>query len=564
MAFPEFAFGEPQSPVQKSRSRAIPAAKSQQAPVSANAPRPTAPVESVTARIRKRRRRRPSGLLIGGIIAAVVLGSAAGVFLVRRSGPVTAAPSGKAPLQENPAWVEQQRQLVTTNEDAAALSPTDGEPIPLNFFPFTPHLIFHVRPAELWKNDRQMNEFTATLSDLGIWLRQLIPAMTAFEAEEIAELTVGINFGARTSAPEVAAVVRLREVQQGGDLFRRLKGSIRTDLDANIVESGEWSYLIIDNQTFAVAPLSLSDALAAAKQYPADVPPDLEPLVRESDRNRLLTLLFDVRTIDIHREYVLIPPLQSIADQFVVWLGSGVETVSWSLHLQPHFFMETLLHHSNDSSPLKLQRSIQTQLNRLPDELLTAVRKMQPQSQGARQIIGRFPAMIKALQLGTTASSSPQFVRLVTILPASAAGNLAAGTLLTWNQSLLTDFSPVAESTAETTIPDRIADRLKMQVLIDFRNFPLQEAMAYIGEEIRTEIIIDGDALKAAGFTQNMNQTFNLGSVPAIKAFDAILAQYAGERDPMVIVVDEAAKKIILGTRSKAELDGLTIFNTKQ
>lgn len=521
--------------------------------------------ESVTKRIRPRRRRNPSGLMLLGIAAAVLLGTGLGGWLLRQQSQRKLAElASRPPAQVNAAWQQEQQDAEAANQQSAALSPTDGEPIPLQYIPFTPHLIFHLRPAELWQQNRQMAEFTATLSDLGVWLKQQIPAMTMFEPEEIAELTYAVNFGPRGSDPEVCAVVRLREPQPGGDLFRRFRGTVRPDLNADIQETAEHSYMLVDNQTFAVAPLALSSDLAAAKDYPAEVPVDFEALHAESDRRRLLTLLFDVQTLDIHREHVLMAPLQKIADQFVVWLGPQVETVSWSLHLQPHFFMETLLHPTTDSTPLRVQRSIQTHLESLPEDVYTAVQRMQPQSAGTRQIIGRFPAMLKALQLGTTADISARYVRLVTLLPAKAAGNLAAGTLLTWNQSLLTNFAePSPAAGAATALPEKIADRLKLPVLIDFRNFPLQEAMAYIGEEIKTEIIIDGDALKAAGFTQNMNQTFSLGTVPAITALDAILQQYAAERDPMVIIVDEPGRRIVLATKSAAEQAGQAIFNTK-
>ena len=101
-----------------------------------------------------------------------------------------------------------------------------------------------------------------------------------------------------------------------------------------------------------------------------------------------------------------------------------------------------------------------------------------------------------------------------------------------------------------------------MKVLIDFRRTPLQEAFGYIGESIKTEVTIDGDALKGAGFTQNMPQTFDLGTVTAQAALHEILLKYSKERDPLVLIVDEKAKKLILSTKVKAEADGLTAFDT--
>ena len=102
-----------------------------------------------------------------------------------------------------------------------------------------------------------------------------------------------------------------------------------------------------------------------------------------------------------------------------------------------------------------------------------------------------------------------------------------------------------------------------MNVLIDFRRTPLQEAFGFIGESIKTEVSIDGDALKGAGFTQNMPQTMDMGSVTALAAIDRILENYAKERDPLVLIVDEKQKKLILSTKTKSEADGLQPYDTK-
>ena len=108
-----------------------------------------------------------------------------------------------------------------------------------------------------------------------------------------------------------------------------------------------------------------------------------------------------------------------------------------------------------------------------------------------------------------------------------------------------------------------IAQRISRQIPVDFRNQPLQEAISYIAAETDIVISIDGDALKSAGFTQNMAQTFDLGRVPASAALDAILARYASERDPLVICTDPAADSLIVTTRLTAEKKGQSIFLPK-
>ena len=106
---------------------------------------------------------------------------------------------------------------------------------------------------------------------------------------------------------------------------------------------------------------------------------------------------------------------------------------------------------------------------------------------------------------------------------------------------------------------ESLAKRLRRQVLIDFRREPLQEALTYIGSEVQVSVVTDGDALKLAGFTQNMPQTHALGKVSAITAIDAILRQYGGK---MVIVLDETRQEIFLTTQDAALAQGLTVFDT--
>ncbi len=528
-------------------------------------PTAVAPVKTIakaTRPVRRSRRQSKSGMIVMAVTAIVVLGGGATAYFLKNRAESSSV--AKPAPAVNPAWEAKKVELAASNESATALSPTSGKNIPLDYIPFTPHVLCHLRPMEICKTKGKMGEFQAMLGDLGLWLKDQIKLRTRFDAEDIAELTFAINFGPRMSAPEVAVVVRLREPQTETELIKRFQGRLRPNADTEVYESSDYSFLRIDNQTFAAAPLSLSDELAQSRNDAALASPDMEPLLRQSDRQRHVTLLFDLKILDSHREDIFLTQLQKVVDKFVVWMGSEIETVSWSMHLEPNLFMETLLHNTSDSSVMKVQRHAQLQLSRMAEEMLWGVKKMRPSTVGARQMIGRFPAMLQALDVGTTTHVAPSCARLVTVMPQKAAANLAAGALLTWNQSLLTNFDEDSSLTmaADMKVPDTVVERLQMKVLVDFRNTPLQEAFAYIGESIKTEVSIDGKALQGAGFTQVMSQTYNLGTVTAQEALHTILKKYAAERDPLVLIVDETNKKLMLSTKVKAATDGLTVFDT--
>lgn len=510
---------------------------------------------------KKRRRGNRVGIIAMAITAIVVAAGGYGAYVINQQ----KTQQVKKPAAVNQGWEAKKVELAASNETAEALSPTSGKPIPLDYLPFTPHLICHLRPAELWrKSDRTTVEFQAILGDLGTWLQDQIRARTHFEPEDIEELTIAVNFGPRMSVPDVAVVVRLKEAQTKSNFLKQFKGQRNGESKAEIYETSDYSFMLIDDRTFAAAPVGLTQDLELSRNDAALASPDMEPLLQASDRERHASLIFDLKILDSHREDIFMAQMQKVVDKFVVWMGNEIETVSWSMHLDPNFYMETLLHNSSDSSVMKVQRHAQLQFSKLAEEMLAGVERMKPTTMGSRQMIGRFPAMLQALDVGTTAHVAPSFARLVTVLPKQASVNLAAGALLTWNQSLITNFDDektVAKSDT-IVIPDKLVDRLQLKVLIDFRRTPLQEAFGYIGESIKTEVSIDGDALKGAGFTQNMPQTLDLKTVTAQAALHAILQKYAKERDPLVLIVDEKAKKLILSTKVKAEADGLTTFDT--
>jgi hypothetical protein len=194
---------------------------------------------------------------------------------------------------------------------------------------------------------------------------------------------------------------------------------------------------------------------------------------------------------------------------------------------------------------------------------------MRPATQGFQALIGRFPAMIEAYRQATIPSTDTRHVRLTTVLPRKAAPNLALGTLLTWDLSTQTDFStavaPTAVAAANVIVPDKVEDRLKQLTLDgEFGDIPLQEVLAYIANETQTQIEMDGNALKDAGFTKNIKIKMNLGRVSGLEAIKQIVS-YERCRPPvpekqMCIVIDEAAKTVLFSTEFFAKEQGKTVY----
>ena len=432
--------------------------------------------------------------------------------------------------------------------------------IRMDYIPIVPQVLFHLRPNEFWSSAGDRRELLASLGDLGRWFDNMVYDFTGFRPEEMQELTLAVNFGSRTSEPDITAVVRLVQPAAGVEqLIERIQGQPLNGLNADVYEAGGRAFLFPDAGTIVVAGRDLAEDLADSRTIPAVPTIEMETLLRRSERTRHATLLFDLQQLDVHRRTVLIEQLQSLADEVVLWFGSPARMVALSVQLTPHLTILTDVTHTAESSTRHLNRHLQSQLEKLPVRLTDRVRSLHPATRGRRRLVARFPAMMEAARLGTETETFAAGVRLRTLLPKKAAANLAAAATITWDETV----RPVRRMPPVAISPDRsektVAEKLRALVEAEFRREPLEDAVKFIASEVEVTLRIDGDALQRSGFTRNMPQTHNLGSVPAVQALDAILNQYDGQ---MVIVLEEDTGTIVLTTRSVAEESGLTVFDT--
>lgn len=119
------------------------------------------------------------------------------------------------------------------------------------------------------------------------------------------------------------------------------------------------------------------------------------------------------------------------------------------------------------------------------------------------------------------------------------------------------------EDQTKTSDPEgSVVAKLKSEFEFEFENIPLQDALKFIAEKCDVEIAIDGEALKASGFTKNMELNLALAKVSGLEAIEAILKKYEKEGGPqaMVLVIQENEKKALLTTGEFAKKNDLTPF----
>ena len=150
---------------------------------------------------------------------------------------------------------------------------------------------------------------------------------------------------------------------------------------------------------------------------------------------------------------------------------------------------EVFVRNKLSRTPPKLQADLKQKLARLPAEILELVYMTHPKKIGEKKVIGRFPIMTKIVERSTTFDTAHRLVSMKVELPERAGPNLALGTLLTWNQTTLPDFGTSSKTAApvvaaaQANLPEKIADRLKKKITVEFRREFMYKAIEFVGEE---------------------------------------------------------------------------------
>ncbi len=511
----------------------------------------TAKAPLVPSQSRRSQKQKMAGIALGGVLGLVLVVVLIVATQIDRQPEVVKAAPKKQPPQVDQKLVADKSELEQNAEFAKKFAEENlgvkNEMLTFERIPAGARIIIHLRPAELWSDQPQFAYFRASLTaDVTKWMESAIKSTCLVEPKDIEDALICIIPGGRGEPPQFATRVKLTAPRKKSEFLTLFGGQRTDDYGDPVYIDSERAYLVEDDlQTFAVSPASLADEMARARgEIPTGTSDGIQSILLNTDKTRHATVVFEPLDVRIHQEFLVGENVRPVLKEFLDWLGGDVETAAWSMHLgSDRFYSQFLFRNGHDWTPLKLEREVAGKLDRLPQDLYAAVQMMRPKQVGSRKIIGRFPAMMKVYSLSTMAAIGDRLAQFTTVLPAKAAPNLALGTLLAWDESTRTDFTqkPPEPKSNEPKLPDLIVDRLKFDMDVDFRRRPLQDAFSDIGEATHVAFEIDGDALKAAGYTKNMAQTFNLGEVPATQAIKKILSQY----DKMCVCITDEDKNIV-------------------
>jgi len=518
-------------------------------------------------------------LVLGGVLLVSAIGL--GIYFATTQ-PVASRPapaSGTLLVEkkiERPVDPNQPYSRQLLQQDAELISefkPTSGQPIELYMMPSGINMLIHLRPAQLWSDNYNYKVLRSSLTDdVMSWMKSQITALCLRAPEQIEELTIGVLLGARGVPPQFCCVVHLKEPEKLSTLIDIFPGKYLYEIterpNLRIKVDDQRGYLIHDEKTYAICPVGMADELEYSIQTPNhDVSVGMSELLARTDRERLFTAVGDLRDLEIHLNALFPETARPFFHALSEWMGENIEMASWSAHPEPYFHSEIALRPVSTMEVATLDTVMKTKLEKLPELVWKELcAKMHPREMRFRNLIGRLPAMLQAFQESTVSRREKRCVFLTTVLPAKASPNLALATMFTIDEASRTSFETptiAANQASKPKLPETIAERLKMPVDAEFNRTPFEQAVTYLCGEIQAQVHVDGDALKDAGYTKNMPQTFNLGKVPMQRALFEIVNAYQEDGKEMVISIDEKTKTITILTKKFAEAKGLPIYPLK-
>lgn len=519
---------------------------------------------------RRSKLQRNVGIAIGGVLAAIAMGVV--IYFNNQPPPKQVKEVVQKAPERNESYETQKQELKDTytavNEETQQMFGTSGQPVTLMMVPTGANIIIHLKPAELWSDQPRFQEMRAASSSLLAWVEPKLNELVRFPLADIEEATLCITLVGKDMPPQVSAIVRMKNECKKSEFLDKFVASRNEAFGTPAALDGVYSnddtafVILKDRKTFSIGPVQWLEEMIQSVPYgnstasSQSAAPGIEEVLPLTDRDRQLTVVFNPGELRIYQKELFEESLHPFVNELADWFDVDTETVVWSMHLKDQKFLsQFLLRNAGEWSAQRLERDIERRLEQLPKEMYELVQYMEPEAMGPKMLIGRFPAMMKVFALGTYGALGDRVAQFTTVLSERAAPNLLAASLLTWDESTRTDFNKAAPPTNNPQLPATIAGRLQLKMEVDFRRRPLQEAFADIGEATKVTFEIDGDALKLAGYTKNMAQTFNLGVVPANDAIKKILSQY----DKMcVCLTDEAKKTVTVMTLEVAKAKGLT------
>ncbi len=524
-------------------------------------------LDGVGAAVRGPRKRRRSSLFVGGALIAGLVVLAGFLFLRGGDGNLTEASvqnlvtSEKVPETTLPEETVDDGQMLW-------ISPTAGTPISLRYVPLGTQLLLHVRVADLLSH----SEGEKVIAALGPWGLQALGAIEALIGARADEIETCLLCLHPNKSGELGVTLRCELVEAWEEnLGERFPGSKQSNYGNQplfALEKRSWFLPVSEEgKTIVACPLADAEELIESGSERPPLARDLERLVRQSDQQRDVTLLFPTKFFRTSGRELL----QGSADQLQAALhelvAEDAAAVLLSANWGEDFFLELQSTVALRKRPHPFGLAVKRRIAESPAAFTKAVLS-DPLPAYGEKIMARLPAMLREVSEYTRSGEVEGISVMRCYLPLSAGHNLLMAAELTLNtripagQTLASQASPVAQ-------PTTLAAKLRQTTTLSFPKESLERALEMLSEDLNISIELRGSDLQLEGITKNQSLGVDFQDRPAEEILLAVLKEANPDRtasgptdvkQKLVYVIREAVGNqsgaIVVTTRSAAARHG--------
>jgi hypothetical protein len=272
-----------------------------------------------------------------------------------------------------------------------------------------------------------------------------------------------------------------------------------------------WSFFVPKDQqgVFLMGSAPEVEEVAQSPLAKPPLPRELERLLRVSDRQRHLSLLFAPSFLFYDGQKLFAGDLKKFQEPLQRFLGDGLNAALVSAHLEEEFYLEMRLHGTLDREKGKLASQMRDRLAQAPAQIEDYMARLALHPYW-RKLALRFPSMIRELHNQTRVGVEEDHAMMNAVLPSVAAPNLLAASELTLASQPGAEY--VAEAPPAQPQVRNMEELLEAKFTVSFPQQSLDFAMAEVANEVRDaqpnlpfpfDIKLLGADLQLNGITQN-------------------------------------------------------------
>ena len=402
----------------------------------------TSRAEALTERVRKRKKiKKITNLIILAVLAIALVSGALYVWNPGNDpgpGPVdpntlvTTDPGNpgtdpNTPVVDPGSDTGPKLQLVADDNLTLWNSPTSGEPLSLDGLAPGTRAVISVKLASLTATP----EGARVLQGLGPKFdtaKQSWEAATGFKFEQVEQLLIGFSNATQPGQP--CMVVTLKSPANfasswgnpapfgnPGEQYYKVNGWAMYPLPTN------------GGKSFAMSSEQIIMQVAGTQGSAPMLTRELEQLRRDTDTDRTFNLLIDPNFMSAGASQMLPGEMAALQPELEWFFGAGIQGAYLSANLSEHFYIESRYYGTLDNEPAILANTMRQRLSEVSKKLNAKIFALNAAPYW-RNLAGKFPPMIEYAYTKSRSGAEDNQAIVNTVLPAQAAQNLIAASVL--------------------------------------------------------------------------------------------------------------------------------------